>query len=203
MNVSNDLKEFIEKNIKLIENYDLGAIYVKASLLGTMDKNVLYRILRDVENYYMWLQNTEEIPSGFFNSEKVDTIIIPCNVGYVNAYAIYDCDINKMVCEGSTDTHLVFSSMSTNKSYIKAFTTKRDIKLRGEPVMMYYVDEFETDSNIIVTGASPFGLIHKVNKDIHFIVSKDSMLIYYNGKSPNESLAKHLINIGFKNVTVV
>lgn len=40
------------------------------------------------------------------------------------------------------------------------------------------------------------------NENIHFTVSKDSMLIYSNGKSP-ESLAKHLINIGFKNVAVV
>lgn len=202
MNVSNDLKEFIEENIELIENYDLGALDVEALSLHTEDKYILCRILRDVENSYTWLQNTTAVPFGFFNSEKVDTIIIPYNIEYVHTYAIYSCDINKMVCEGSTDTALVFNSRSIGQSRIKAFITKRDILLRSSTPMIYNTDEFETNSNIIVTSASPFGLVYDKNKDIHFTVSKDSMLIYSNGKSP-ESLAKHLINIGFKNVTVV
>lgn len=203
MEVNENVKKFIEENIKLIENYDLGALDVEALSLHTEDKHILYRILRDVENSYTWLQNTTAVPFGFFNSEKVDTIIIPYNIKYVYAYAIYSCDINKMVCEESTDTALVFNSRSIGYSHIKAFITKRDIELRSSPVMMYRMDEFETNSNIIATSASPFVLVYNKNKDIHFTVSKDSMLIYSDGKSPDESLAKHLINIGFKNVTVV
>ena len=202
MEINENVKKFIEKNIKLIENHDINGIDWEAVYLNTEDKHILYRILRAVENSYTWLQNTTEIPSGFFNNEKVDVIIIPCNVDTVNRFAIFNCDINKIVCEGSTDTALVFNSNSISHSHIKAFITERDIGLRGDPVMMYRMDEFETNSNIIVTSASPFGLVYDKNKDIHFTVSKDSMLIYSNGKSP-ESLAKHLMNIGFNNVTVV
>lgn len=202
MEINENVKKFIEENIELIENHDINAIDWEAVSLNTEDKHILYRILKAVENSYTWLQNTTEIPSGFFNNEKVDVIIIPCNIVDVHMYTIYGCDINKMVCEGSTDTALVFNSKSISHSHIKAFITKRDIGLRGDPVMMYRMDEFETNSDVIVISASPFGLVYDKNKDIHFTISKNSMLLYSNGKSP-ESLAKHLINTGFKNVTVV
>ena len=107
-----------------------------------------------------------------------------------------------MVCEENADRALRFIDGFYDKSHIKAFITKRDIELRNAAPMIYVIDEFETNSNIIVNSVSPFRFIYDHNKDIHFTVSKDSMLIYSNGKSP-ESLAKHLINIGFKNVTVV
>ena len=203
MEVNENIRKFIEKNIKLIENYDLGALDVEALSLNTEDKNTLCRILRDVENSYTWLQNTTAVPFGFFNSDKVDTIIIPCNIKYVYAHAIYNCDINKMVCEESTDTALVFNSRSIGQSHIKAFITKRDIALRGAMPALYNIDEFETNSDVTVISASPFRLAYDKNKDIHFTVSKNSMLLYSNGESPDESLAQHLMNIGFKNVTVV
>ena len=202
MEINENVKKFIEKNIKLIENHDIDAIDWEAVYLNTEDKHILYRILRAVENSYTWLQNTTEVPNYFFGDEKVDTIIIPCNVDTVNGFAIFNCDINKMVCEENADIALMFIDGFYSKSHIKAFITKRDIELHNAASMIYVIDEFETNSNIIVNSVSPFRLIYNRNKDIHFTISKDSMLIYSNGKSP-ESLAEHLINIGFKNVTVV
>lgn len=108
-----------------------------------------------------------------------------------------------MVCEENADRAIWFVDGFYGKSHIKAFITKRDIELRNTASMIYVIDEFETNSNIIVKSVSPFRFIYDHNKDIHFTISKDSMLIYSNGKSPDESLAKHLINIGFKNVAVV
>lgn len=202
INVNENVRKFIEKNIELIKNYDLGAIHVKAESLNARDRDSLYKILRDVENFYTWLQNTTVVPNNFFGDEKVDTIIIPCNVDTVDRFAIFNCDINKIVCEENADRALRFIDGLYGKSHIKAFITKRDIELSNAALLINVIDEFETNSNIIVKSVSPFKLIYGHNKDIHFTVSKDSMLLYSNGKSP-ESLAKHLINIGFKNVTVV
>ena len=202
MEINENVKKFIEKNIKLIENHDINGIDWEAVSLNTEDKHILYRILRAVENSYTWLQNTTEVPNDFFGDEKVDTIIIPCNVDTVNGFAIFNCDINKMVCEENADRALMFIDGLYGESHIKAFITKRDIELCNAASMIYVIDEFETNSNIIVNSVSPFRLIYDHNKDIHFTISKDSMLIYSNGKSP-ESLAKHLINIGFNNVAVV
>ena len=202
MNISNDLNEFIKENIELIENYDLGAIHVKAESLNTKDRDSLYKILRAVENSYTWLQNTTAVPNNFFGDGKVDTIIIPCNVDTVNRFAIFNCDINKIVCEENADRALRFIDGFYGESHIKIFISKRDIELRNAPSIIYVTDEFETNSNIIVKSVSPFRFIYDHNKDIHFTISKDSMLIYSNGKFP-ELLAKHLMNIGFKNVTVV
>lgn len=108
-----------------------------------------------------------------------------------------------MVCEKNTDRALQFIDGFYSQSHIKVFITKRDILLRGATSMIYNIDEFETNSDVITTSTSPFELIYDKNKDIRFTISKNSMLIYSNGKSPDESLAKHLINIGFKNVVVV
>lgn len=202
MNISNDLKKFIEENIELIENYDLGALYVKATHLCEVDKVSLYKILKDVADSHIWLQNTSAIPYGFFDNEQIDTIIVPPNIEIIGIYAIDNCGINKIVCEGGTDIALKISGVSFTRTRIKTFIAKRDIHLKSGVYMMSYMDEFETNNNIIIKGESPFGFLYDVNEDIHFIVSKDSMLIYSNGKSP-ESLAKHLINIGFKNVAVV
>ena len=202
MEINENVKKFIEENIEFIENHDINAIDWEAIYLNTEDKHILYRILRAVENSYTWLQNTTEVPNDFFGDEKVDTIIIPCNVDTVNRFAIFNCDINKMVCEENADRALMFIDGLYGESHIKAFITKRDIKLRDAASMIYVIDEFETNSNIIVKSISPFRLIYDHNKDIHFTISKDSMLIYSNGKFP-ESLAKHLINIGFNNVAVV
>lgn len=203
MKINKNVKDFIEENIEFIEKYDLGALAVEALSLDAEDKNILYRILRDVENSYTWLQNATAVPIGYFDREKVDTIIIPCNVNKVHGFAISECDINKMVCEKNTDRALQFIDGFYSQSHIKVFITKRDILLRGATSMIYNIDEFETNSDVITTSTSPFELIYDKNKDIHFTISKNSMLIYSNGKSPDESLAKHLINIGFKNVTVV
>lgn len=200
--INENVKKFIEKNIKLIENHDLGAIHVKAESLDIRDRYSLYKILRAVENSYIWLQNTTEVPNDFFGDDKVDTIIIPCNVDTVNGFSIFNCDINKMVCEENADRALRFINGLYDKSHIKLFISKRDLELHNAALLTYIIDEFETNSNIIVKSVSPFRFIYDHNKDIHFTVSKDSMLIYSNGKSP-ESLAKHLINIGFNNVTVV
>lgn len=202
MQINENVKKFIEENIELIENYDINAIDWEAVFLNTEDKHILYRILRAVENSYTWLQNTTEVPNDFFGDEKVDTIIIPCNVDTVNRFAIFNCDINKIVCEENADRALRFIDGFYGESHIKIFISKRDIELRNAASIIYVIDEFETNSNIIVNSVSPFRFIYDHNKDIHFTVSKDSMLIYSNGKSP-ESLAKYLINIGFKNVTVV
>lgn len=171
--------------------------------MNTRDRDSLYKILRAVENSYTWLQNTTAVPNDFFGDEKVDTIIIPCNVDAVNGFAIFNCDINKMVCEENADRALRFIDGFYGESHIKIFISKRDIELRNATSMIYVIDEFETNSNIIVKSTSPFELIYDKNKDIRFTISKNSMLIYSNGKSPDESLAKHLINIGFKNVAVV
>lgn len=202
INVNENVKKFIEKNIELIENHDLDAIDWEAVFLNTKDKHILYRILRAVENSYTWLQNTTAVPNDFFGDEKVDTIIIPCNVDTVNRFAIFNCDINKIVCEENADRALRLIDGFYGKSHIKLFISKRDLELHNAALLIYVIDEFETNSNIIVKSVSPFGLVYDKNKDIHFTVSKDSMLIYSDGKSP-ESLAKHLINIGFKNVAVV
>lgn len=200
---SNELKKFIEENIELIKNYDLGALHVNATCLSFDDKDSLYRILRDVKDSYTWLQNTSTIPEGFFSAEKVDTITIPPDVNIVSMYAIYHCNINKIVCKGGTDIALRIGKESICKSLIKTFITERDIHLRGAAEMMYDMNEFETHNNIMLSGAPPFGFVYDRNKGIHFTVSQDSKLVYLSGKFPDELLAEHLINIGFRNVTVV
>lgn len=149
MNISNDLNEFISKHINLIEDKDLGAIHVKAESLDIRDRYSLYKILRAVENSYTWLQNTTVVPNDFFVDEKVDTIIIPCNVDTVNGFAIFNCDINKIVCEENADRALRLIDGFYGKSHIKLFISKRDLELHYAVLLTYIIDEFETNSNII------------------------------------------------------
>lgn len=203
MEVNENVKKFIEENIELIENYDLGAIHVKSRTLDEPDIVHLYKILKDVEDAYTWLSNSSAVPYGFFDNEQVKTIIIPPNIQIISMYAIYGCDIDKIVCEESADKPLKIDGNSILCSSIQTFITKRDLLLNDVSPMMSRMDEFETHNDIIVVGASPFGRVYNHNDDIYFTVSKNSRLVYFNSKFPDESLAEHLINVGFKNVTVV
>lgn len=201
--ITDELKHFIEENIELIESYDLGALHVKATLLRGYDEGSLYKILREVENAYIWLQNASEVPFNFFKNEKVDTLKIPPNVVMFAVYAMYGCDVNKIICEGGADTPLKIGGDSIVNSSIKTFITKRDLLLKDATPMMYRISEFEIYKDIIVVGSPPFWFVYEKNKDIHFTVSKNSRLVHRFYKNPDESLAEHLRNVGFKNVTVV
>lgn len=204
MEINKTVKEFIEKNIKLIENKDLGALYIKAeSELSPSELAALYSILRQVEDYSEWLKNTETTPSNFIDNEHIGTVIIPPNVKKVRPEFMTYSNIGTLHIEFNRTDRLMMSSNFARSSTINDIILNRDVLIYPYTFDgLLIIKRLEINADVLDWSfkSSSFSYLYGINPNIKLIISKNSKYLTTVNEQP---LSEYLINIGFKNITVV
>ena len=207
--VNENVKKFIEKNIKLIENKDLDNIRnsLLKSNLSLDDDTTIYKILREVVDYRELLSKASIIPDFFFNEETINELVIPSNIKNITDFSICNCDILRLF--------IAQSSSTLDLNVIGAISTISNItQLRL--ICFYATDadafesinknliEWEIGGDIFLSRLShnPFPNLYRLNHDIRLIIHKDVKMGVLN--DPYQApLLDYVQEYGFKNIEVV
>lgn len=180
MEINENIKKFIEKNIKLIENKDLDNIRnsLLKSNLSSDDDTTIYKILREVVDYRELLSKASIIPDFFFNEETINKLVIPSNIKNITDFSICNCDILRLF--------IAQSSSTLDLDVIGAMSEISNItQLR--PICFYATDadafesinknliEWEIGGDVFFSRLShnPFPNLYRLNPDIRLIIHKD------------------------------
>ena len=205
--VNENVKKFIEKNIKLIENHDLDVIRnsILKSNLSFDDIKTIYKIIRKVIDYNELLSKASIIPEFFFDGETINELVIPSNIKNITDFSIYNCDILRLFIAQSSST--LNADVIGTQYEISNITQLR-------PVCFYAPDAFKwTNKNLIEweiggdvffsrLSHNPFPMLYRLNPDIRLIIHKDVKIGVLN--DPYQvPLLNYVKEYGFKNVEVV
>ena len=207
MEVNENVKKFIEKNIKLIENHDLDGIRIGLlkSNLSLDDIKVIYNVLRKVTDYNEFLSKASMIPDFFFNEETINELVIPSNIRAIADCGIYNCNILRLFIDESS-FNLDLDILGT-QSKISNITQLRPIRFYAPNAFKWInkdLIEWEISGDIFFNRLSynPFPNLYKVNPDIKLIIDKDVKIGVFND-SYQVLLLRYAQEYGFKNVEVV
>lgn len=205
--VNENVKKFIEKNIKLIENKDLDNIRnsILKSNLSLDDDKTIYKILREVVDYRELLSKASIIPDFFFNEETINELVIPSNIKNITDFSICNCDILRLF--------IAQSSSTLDLDVIGAISTISNItQLR--PICFYAPNAFESINKNLIEweiggdiflsrlSHNPFPNLYRLNHNIRLIIHKDVKMGVLN-EPYQVPLLDYVQEYGFKNVEVV
>lgn len=205
--VNENVNKFIEKNIKLIENYDLDGIRnsILESNLSLDDIKTIYKIIRKVIDYEELLSKASIIPGFFFDGETINELVIPSNIKNITDFSIYNCDILRL---------FIAQSSSTLGLDVISVTSKISNITQLRPICFYALNafkwinkdliEWEIRGDIFLNRLSynPFPNLYRLNPDIKLIIDKDVKIGVLN--DPYQvPLLDYVQEYGFKNVEVV
>lgn len=164
MNITPELKEFIQVNAELIKNNDFEILFNKAIRLDIEDRLALNQILKEAGVDI--LIYTNRVPYRYFTHDKIKEIKIPSNIKVIESEAFAYC----------TDLEIIYLPKNLTDIKYNAFFdcfSLRDVYYKGTKDQWKKI--YINTSNVAIFEAE----IHCIDGDIIYVQSEEAEWIMY------------------------